>query len=293
MQNPFYTGSFLWKEVLYKGKHTPLISLSLFEQAQQAMGTIHRPKRRKHTFAFSGLLVCGKCKCLVTAEIKKGRYVYYHCTKSRTACDEIYYREEDLAPRFDAVVKGISIGPEIRDWLIQALKESHQDETAFHQAEVNRLHEALQKIKGRIDQIYLDKLDSKITEPFWLEKSRAWESEQNQIAEELRSHQVADRRYYDDGIKLLELASRAYELYAKQPVEQKNRLLRVLLSNCTLQNGTLRPTYKKPFDILARGVEGGVWGGGRVSNPRPPDPQGNGHWKSGPMELINSRSYSP
>jgi len=258
--NPFYSGSFLWNGVLYKGKHTPLISTTLFERAQLAMGTRHRSKRQKHTFAFSGLLVCGQCGCLVTAEIKKGRYVYYHCTKSRTACDEIYYREEDLAPRFDAVVKGINIGPEIRDWLIQALKESHQDETAFHQAEVNRLHEALRKIKARIDQMYLDKLDGKITERFWLEKSREWETEQNQIVEQLRSHQVADRRYYDDGIKLLELASRAYELYAKQPVEQKNRLLRVLLSNCTLQDGTLRPTYKKPFDILARGIERGVWG---------------------------------
>jgi hypothetical protein len=108
--------------------------------------------------------------------------------------------------------------------------------------------------------MYLDKLDGKITERFWLEKSREWETEQNQIVDQLRSHQVADRRYYDDGIKLLELASRAYELYAKQPVEQKNRLLRVLLSNCTLQHGTLQPHYKKPFDILARGIESRKWG---------------------------------
>ncbi|HEV2175530.1 MAG TPA: hypothetical protein VGR71_18275, partial [Nitrospira sp.] len=74
-------------------------------------------------------------------------------------------------------------------------------------------------------------------------------------------HQVADHRYYDDGLKLLELASKAYQLYVKQPPEQKNRFLRILLSNCTLRDGTLRPTYKKPFDILARGIEKGIWGG--------------------------------
>ena len=246
--------------MLYKGKHTPLISLALFEQAQQAMRNPHRPKRQKHTFAYSGLLGCGKCGCVVTAEVKKGRYVYYHCTKSRTACDEIYYREEDLAPRFDAVVKGISIGPEIRDWLIQALKESHQDEAAYHQDEVARLQEALRLIKRRMDQMYLDKLDRKVSERFWLEKSREWEAEESRIMEELRSHQVANRRYYDDGVKLLELASRAYELYAKQPGDQKNRFLQVLLSNCTLQDGTLHPIYRKPFDILAKGIENRKWG---------------------------------
>lgn len=260
LKNPFYTGSFLWNGVLYKGNHTPLISTTLFERAQLAMGTRHRSKRQKHTFAFSGLLVYGKCGCLVTAEIKKGRYVYYHCTKSRTACDEIYYREEELTPRFDAVVKGISISSEIRDWLIQAIKESHQDESAFHQKEVARLQEAVRLIKGRMDQMYLDKLDGKVSERFWMEKSREWEVEEGRIAEQLRSHQIANRRYYDDGVKLLELASRAHELYAKQPVEQKNRLLRVLLSNCTLQNGTLQPHYKKPFDILARGIESRKWG---------------------------------
>ena len=41
---------------------------------------------------------------------------------------------------------------------------------------------------------------------------------------------------------------------------QKNRPLRVLLSNCTLQNGTLQPQYKESFDILARSIEGRQWG---------------------------------
>jgi hypothetical protein len=71
---------------------------------------------------------------------------------------------------------------------------------------------------------------------------------------QIQAHQVADYRYYDNGLKLLELASKAHELYSKQLPEQKNKFLRILLSNCTLQDGTLRPIYKKPFDILARGI---------------------------------------
>ena len=59
---------------------------------------------------------------IFATEPKKERYVYYHCTKSKGPCDEMYYREEDLAPQFDAIVKGITIDPNIRDWLVQALK---------------------------------------------------------------------------------------------------------------------------------------------------------------------------
>ena len=92
LKKPFYTGSFLWNGVLYKGTHTALVSRGLFEQVGHAMRNRQRGKHRKQTFAFSGLLVCGKCGCVVTAEVKKGQYVYYHCTKSRSACDEVYYQ---------------------------------------------------------------------------------------------------------------------------------------------------------------------------------------------------------
>lgn len=260
VRNPFYTGSFLWNGMLYKGRYEPLISSCLFEQAQAAMSDRQKPKYRRHSFAFGGLLVCGTCGCLVTTERKKGRYVYYHCTKSRTACDEPYYREEDLAPQFDAIVQRIAIGPEMRDWLIQALKESHQEETAYHQETTQRLEDTRRRLTSRLDQVYLDKLDGKVTERFWLEKTREWEAERDRILDTLRAHDGASHRYHGDGVRLLELASRAYELYAKQSAEQKNKFLRIMLSNCTLQGGSLHPTYKKPFDILARGVESRNWG---------------------------------
>ena len=198
---------------------------------------------------------------MVTAEIKKGRYTYYHCTQSQKNCDELYYREEDLAPQFETLVKSITIDPSIRDWLMKALKEGHQDEATFHKEALDHLQADLKKIKHRLDQLYIDKLDGTVSESFWLDKSRGWEAEQARLVSQIQAHHVADHRYYDDGLKLLELASKAHELYSKQPFEQKNRFLRILLSNCTLQDGTLRPTYQTPFDILARGIERGLWGG--------------------------------
>ena len=260
LANPFYTGSFQWNGAVYQGKHTPLISQDLFDRVQASLGDRRKPKYRKRSFAYGGLLFCGKCGCMVTAEIKKGRYTYYHCTQSQKNCDELYYREEDLAPQFDTLVKGITIDPSMRDWLMKALKESHQDEATFHKDALDHLQAELKTIKHRLDQLYIDKLDGKVSESFWLDKSRVWETEQARLVSQIQAHQVADHRYYDDGLKLLELASKAHELYSKQPLEQKNRFLRILLSNCTLQDGTLRPTYQKPFDILARGIERGLWG---------------------------------
>jgi len=157
-------------------------------------------------------------------------------------------------------VQGITIDPSIQDWLVKALKESHKDEIAYHQENLTRLQAELKKIKTRLDLLYVDKLDGTVSEAFWLEKSQRWEMEQDRLIQQIQGHQSADRKYYEDGFKLLELAAKAHQLYKTQPPEQKNKLLKILPSNCTLQDGTLRPVYKKPFDILARGVESRHWG---------------------------------
>jgi hypothetical protein len=45
------------------------------------------------------------------------------------------------------------------------------------------------------------------------------------------------------------------------------RLLKMLVSNCTFDRGSLLVAYVKPFDLLVNGNESGDWLGGRDSNP--------------------------
>ena len=60
-------------------------------------------------------------------------------------------------------------------------------------------------------------------------------------------------------VKLLELANKAYSLYLQQPSYEKARLLRIVQSNCSWDGINPRPTYKKPFDLLAKGLSSGNW----------------------------------
>ena len=50
---------------------------------------------------------------------------------------------------------------------------------------------------------------------------------------------------------LIELASRAAELYSRQDLMEKRLLLRFLCSNCAVTDGKLAVEYRKPFDLLA------------------------------------------
>lgn len=101
-------------------------------------------------------------------------------------------------------------------------------------------------------QAYLDELDGRISEDFWAERAAEWQAEKARIVEQVAGHQDADNHYLDTGVRVLDLAERARELYLRQDEANRRRLLGFVLAECTLQAGRLRPTYRLPFDILAR-----------------------------------------
>ena len=83
LRNRLYTGEFEWNGQLYPWASTSRsISRELWERVQGVLDGRHAKKNRrvKHDFAFSGLIACGHCGCSIVGEIKKQRYVYYHCT---------------------------------------------------------------------------------------------------------------------------------------------------------------------------------------------------------------------
>jgi len=113
LKNPFYVGRFYWQGKLFAGTHKPLITQALFDQVQTVFEGHNRPKQRRRQFAFGGLLQCAYDNCRVTAELKKNRYTYYHCTGYRGKCELPYIREEELGNRLGQILKDIHIPDDV------------------------------------------------------------------------------------------------------------------------------------------------------------------------------------
>ena len=77
-------------------------------------------------------------------------------------------------------------------------------------------------------------------------------AQQNTILKSIEDHQSANQSYMEEGIRILELASRAAELFEKQPAEEKRRLLNCVLKGASWQHGKLTGEFRQPFDMLAK-----------------------------------------
>ena len=256
LRNPIYMGRFRWAGIEYQGVHQPIVSRQLFESVQQrlegrcALG----PHPSKHDFAFSGLVSCGHCGCSFVGEIKKQRYVYYHCTGYKQKCPEPYTREEVLAERFAGLLKGLAVDSEVVEWVAGALRESHVDEKHEREEAVARLQADYDRIQARLDAMYLDKLDGRIDAPFFDRKSADWRREQDGILRNIQVHQTADQSYIEDGIQLLELAGDAHQLFLEQEPKEKRRLLDFIVSSASWKEGELSVNLRQPFNLIRDGV---------------------------------------
>jgi site-specific DNA recombinase len=120
---------------------------------------------------FTGLVKCGHCALQLVGELKKGRYVYYHCTVHRGKHrEEPYTRQETLVNEFAAVLGDLVIPKEVLDWLAQEVTASDTTEAAARQATIKRVEGDVHRIEQRLRTLYEDRLEQRITLTLYDEK---------------------------------------------------------------------------------------------------------------------------
>ncbi|MCI0565094.1 MAG: hypothetical protein MN733_42045, partial [Nitrososphaera sp.] len=176
---------------------------------------------------------------------------------------------EELGSRLGQILKNIYVPDEILAQLTTSLLTDKSREETIRKQQQERLQQRLAVVRRRVEQAYVDKLDGKISEDFWLARSAEWRQEEQQVLHALQGVKATEPERLLDAVRILELANKAHFLYLKQPSPERARLLRMVLSNCAVDAVSVYPTYRKPFDLIFNAAQTGEWRARRDSNSRP------------------------
>lgn len=189
---PFYYGWFEYpngSNRWYHGKHQPMVTEAEYDRVQALLGRNGNPRPKSHfDFAFTGLIRCGDCGRMVTAEEKRQcictncrlkfayrtrnacprceipiekmanplflRYTYYHCSKSqRPLCPQKSVSGEALEKQIDEYLSRIQISERFKNWAIKYLHELHAKESAARNDIIASQQKAYQECVRRIDSL--------------------------------------------------------------------------------------------------------------------------------------------
>ncbi len=274
LKSPFYIGQFVWRGVTYDGKHSPLMSPDLFQRVQDVFAGRNKPRYRKHEFAFAGLLRCAHDGCTVTTERQKGRYIYYRCSHGRGKCPLPYMREQDVANRLGEVLKHIFVPEGIASQIVRSLQADLDRSERERRASLAALQQRLAAIRTRMDQVYEDKLDGKLSEEFWNRKQAEYRDQERGLQVQIsRLGEPVTQENVLTVQRVFELAQGAYSLYLTRNLAEQGQLLKSVLLNCTTDGVSLWPVYRKPFDLIFQRAKNNEWSGRADLNRGPPAPK--------------------
>ena len=191
-KQPFYYGWFEYPQgsnQFYKGKHEPMITEAEYDRVQTLLGKRGNPRPHIHLdFSFTGLLSCGECGRMVTAEEKHQvicdkcrfkfayrkrdlcprcetpiekmenpvflHYTYYHCSKSKKPrCRQESVTSTDLEIQIDQHLSRIHISERFKQWAIKYLHELHENECKDRNAVIEAQQKAYQECVRQIDNL--------------------------------------------------------------------------------------------------------------------------------------------
>ncbi len=252
LADPFYFGKIKWNNQIYKGKQEPLINEDLFNSVQQILKSKSTPSYTKHFYLFKRLLRCAKCEGLITWERQRG-IIYGHCN----GCEKKdWVKEPDIEEQIKPLIENLKIKtPILAESIRDILKNSHKDETEYHTTTLNSLKQQYEQIQKRLDRLYDDKLDEKITKDFYERKFKQYTEEKEAILQAMNKHSKASNKYFELGMTVYELSQKAPELYREATVEEKRELMGLVFDSLILNEGKLEYKYSKLFEKLIKAVE--------------------------------------
>lgn len=248
LKNEFYTGVFYWKGIKYEhAQHPAIVSNELFHKVQSILLKPNKPKSKKGMFAYTNFIKCGYCNSHLTAEIKKEKYIYYRCSQHGNNHGQPFLREEYIENEFAEYLKNIKLTDYQKEAVISGLKESHKDKIEYHNTMMSNLNELIKRNQTRIDNMYIDKLDGKISEEFWQQQHNKLQKAKDEAVIKLEALQKTDHDYFKNAELILELSRKAYGLFFRQSSAEKRKLLNLIVSEVSY-NGSLHIKLKAPFD---------------------------------------------
>ena len=252
LQNPFYYGEMNIKGVLHKHKYEPLISYETFEKCQQVrLSWGKKPhKYSEKPFIFRGLIKCAISGRTVTADLKKGRYIYLVCYDPENPDKRFYVKESEVLDQIKDVFKSLEIPADVLEAVQEHLKHSFEAEKEFHKEAIQGLEKESTLIQVKLDRLLDLLLEKSITQDEYAKKNTELKQRQYQVTNQLQTHHEADEQFRTTVSTLFSLINRAHVLFESSKTEQKRELLNLMFSNLTLRGASLEYCLRKPFDLF-------------------------------------------
>jgi site-specific DNA recombinase len=257
LTSPFYAGTLVWGGRSYKGAHMPLVTIEEFEQVQRLLHRQEKPRPQTRRFAFTGLVRCGDCGLLVTAEEKTNRfgsrYTYYHCSRRRPdhRCRQpsitVQEMERQIGQFLDTTVLA---SKKLGEWANRQLGNDHEGRKRTIESQRQSAQHAIEATEREMANLTSLRVRDLISDEEFVSGRKKMEQTQLRLRQQLEMSGHADSTF-EPADALISFSSRALDCFMAGDLEAKRLIFDSVGSNPTLKDKMLIVEAKKPFRCIS------------------------------------------
>lgn len=254
--NKFYCGLMERDGIVYPGKHKGIVSVSLFQKAEDILHGRSHPRPKKNFYSARGYLRCGSCGCNITADTQKG-FQYYYCTNGKGICTahKKYIRSEEIDKLLSEMFLDLKFDEELISLCSEAYKIRYQTKTDYIESARASLDNELASLPEAESRLTDGFSSGVIRKELFQEKMQEIVNkrvELQQQIEDIESKNGVSSVTFEQIQNVFIEGSRAAEKYLLVDDTEKREMLQKLLSNATIENGKVAQIqYKSPYQVLA------------------------------------------
>ena len=253
LNNPFYIGAFKYRGKLYpNGQHEALITKDEYFIVQRLLALKYPTKPVKHDFAYNGLIKCANCGCMLTGEIKKSKYIYYHCTNAKKLDkSKPSIRQEKIEETFiNNFLKHLSMPVSEFERLKNQVKDFVNQGCDYIEEKTAKIKHRIDVLNRRLSKLYDDRMDGIITDDFYFEKRDTYQKELDELCFTFEQIATSNRNIIENAEIIIELSKDAHSLYLRQTPEEKAELMKLLTIELLFDGENLIITPHSAFSAL-------------------------------------------
>lgn len=266
--NRFYCGFYEYPKGSgnwYRGKHNQMVTEDEFDMVQEMLGNKKRPRPLTRRFAFTGLMRCGNCGAMVTAEEKikrqkngnEHKYIYYHCTKRIDEdCIEKAIELKELTKQINLLIGGLTISDKFVHWAIRYLHEIRQSEAQSHEEILANKQKRLNDVAKQMDNLLLkytspeNSTGELISDIEYKTLKLGFVKEKNSLEGDLQTQIKEMDRWIELSERTFNFARYSSLWFANGDLETKRAIFACLGSDLIVKDQKLNVQLHKPFQFI-------------------------------------------
>ncbi|MFZ4500581.1 MAG: recombinase family protein [Minisyncoccia bacterium] len=247
-RNPFYYGMFEFPSgsgKWHQGIHNPMITAEEFDRVQVLLGRKGKPRPKEHIFEFTGMMHCGECGGVITAETKTKRqkngnvhtYVYYHCTKRITIdCTQGSIEVKELKKQITKEISSIEIPPEFHTFAMKWLQKENEQEANTQQVVLGTQQKAYNAVVEKLSSLIDMRASGEINPEDFAKKQAQYLTQKNELKKHLERTDNRVDQWNKTSDEMLTFIEKAQERFNNGSLQTKRSILSTLGSNLVIKD---------------------------------------------------------